>query len=168
MSKSSSRDSWRSHLLDDLPQQGPSHYEGPLTLSCVHKAPPNSFPVSYGRDLLAPRTSPTGWERSVVTPVAGQGTRASGQETGVAQGVEFLIVTLTPLRKQGPGVLYNPVHRYVRMGLYRIDCWGKSNASPSSCLKTELQPSDGIPCTQAELTFSTPASLITLYLFIYF
>lgn len=57
---------------------------------------PHFYPVSHGRALLAPQTSTTGCERSVVTPVAGEGTRASCQETDVAQGVEFLIITLTP------------------------------------------------------------------------
>lgn len=29
------------------------------------------------------------------------------------------------IQKQAPGILYNLVHKYVRMGLYRIDYWGK-------------------------------------------
>lgn len=57
---------------------------------------PHFYPVSHRGALLAPRTSTTGCERSVVTPVVGAGTWASRQETDVAQGVEFLSIPLTP------------------------------------------------------------------------
>lgn len=93
-------------------------------------ADPRCSPVSYGRALLAPRTSSTGFEQSEVSPAAGEGPRASLRRWVRLRAWNFPSLPSHPLRafyvqQQAPGILYNPVHKCVRRGLYKIDYWGE-------------------------------------------